>query len=188
MNSRTIQAQKTKDRIHKTSLKLFMSKGIDNVSIQDIAKAANISVGSFYNYYKSKLDVLYQNYKVADKNFIEFVNNGVEGDTIKEKVKNYMLFYIDFVTSEPYDFTKLLYNNSNKLFLKKGRAMQTLLAPIIDEGINNGEITADMNTEEIIEFLFQSMRGLIFHWCLHDGNFDLHERADKYLELIIKPL
>ncbi|WP_312700271.1 TetR/AcrR family transcriptional regulator [Sedimentibacter sp.] len=188
MNNRAIQAQKTKDKIYKTSIKLFMSRGFDNVSIQDIANSANISVGSFYNYYKSKLDVLYQNYMFADMKFTEFVNNGVEGNTVKDKIKNYMLFYIDFVTSEPYDFTKLLYNNGNKLFLKKGRAMQMLLVPIIDEGINNGEITDEMNSEEIVEFIFQSMRGLIFHWCLHDGSFDLHERADKYLELIIKSL
>lgn len=188
MNNRTIQAQKTKEKIRKTSIKLFISKGLENVSIKDIAQAANVSVGSFYNYFESKLDVLYQNYKVADEKFTRFVNDGVEGKTVKDKIKNYMLFYIDFVISEPYEFTKLLYNNNNKLFLKKGRAMQTLLIPIIYEGINNKEITTNMNSEEIIEYLFMTMRGLIFHWCLHDGSFDIHERASNYLDLIIKPL
>ena len=188
MNSRAIQAQKTKDKIYKISIKLFRSKGFDNVSIQDITKAADVSVGSFYNYYKSKNDILYQQYKAADILFNDFVNKGVPGVTNKDKIKNYMLFYIDFVLDQPYDFTKILYNNNNTLFLKKGRAMQTLLNPIIEEGINCGEITIDMNSDEIVEFLYQAMRGLIFHWCLHDGSFDLHERADKYLDIIIKPL
>lgn len=188
MNSRELQAQKTKDKIYKTSIKLFKSKGFDNVTIQEIAKSANISVGLFYNYFKSKNDILYQRFIIADELFNESFKKGIKGDTVKEKIKNYMLFYIDFVISNPYDFTKILYNNNNTLFIKEGRAMQTLLDPIIEEGLRNEEITVDMKISEINEYLYQAMRGLIFHWCLHNGDFDLHQRAEKYLDLLIKPL
>ncbi|MGD9566752.1 MAG: TetR/AcrR family transcriptional regulator [Sedimentibacter sp.] len=188
MNNRTVQAQKTKEKIYSTSIKLFRSKGFDNVTIQDIAKAANVSVGSFYNYYKSKNDILNQQFILADIIFKDFVENKIHGNSIKEKIKNYMLFYIDFVINHPFDFTKILYNNNNSLFIKEGRAMQTLLDPYIEEGIKSGEITVPMEVKEINEFLYQSMRGLIFHWCLHDGSFDLHKRAEQYLELMIKAL
>ncbi|WP_326906545.1 TetR/AcrR family transcriptional regulator [Sedimentibacter sp. MB31-C6] len=188
MNSRSIQAQKTKEKIYNISIKLFKTKGYEHVTIQDIVKSANVSVGSFYNYYKSKNDILYQKYVLADKIFNDFMKNKIKGKTSKEKMKNYMLFYIDFVISEPFDFTKILYSNSNTLFLKKGRAMQTLLDPIIEEAIKNGEITTNMSVDEINEYLYQAMRGLIFHWCLHNGSFDLHERAEQYLELMIKSL
>jgi len=99
-----------------------------------------------------------------------------------------MLFYIDFVLTQPYDFTKVLYNNDSKMFLRKGRAMQTLLDPLIQGAIDNGEIRSEMSVDEINEFLFQAMRGLIFHWCLNDGGFDLKERAVKYLSLYISAL
>lgn len=188
MNSRSIQAQKTKEKLYNTSIKLFRSKGFDNVTIQDIAKAANVSVGLFYNYYKSKNDILNQKFIIADEIFKNFVEKEVKGSTEKEKIKNYMLFYIDFVENHPFDFVKVLYNNSNSLFIKEGRAMQTLLDPLIEAGIKNGEITVSMSVEEINEFLYQAMRGLIFHWCLHDGSFDIHERAEKYLGLMIKSL
>lgn len=188
LNSRSIQAQKTKEKIYNISIKLFKTKGYEHVTIQDIVKSANVSVGSFYNYYKSKNDILYQKYVLADKIFNDFMKNKIKGKTSKEKMKNYMLFYIDFVISEPFDFTKILYSNSNTLFLKKGRAMQTLLDPIIEEAIKNGEITTNMSVDEINEYLYQAMRGLIFHWCLHNGSFDLHERAEQYLELMIKSL
>lgn len=188
MNNRKIQAQKTKEKLYNTSIKLFKSKGFDNVTIQDIAKASNVSVGLFYNYYKSKNDILYQQFLIADEIFKDFVENKIQGNTIKEKIKNYMLFYIDFVKNQPFDFTKILYNNDNALFIKEGRAMQTLLDPFIEEGLKTGEITASMEVKEINEYLYQSMRGLIFHWCLHNGSFDIHKRAEKYLDLIIKSL
>lgn len=188
MNNRTLQALNTKEKIYATSIKLFKSKGIDNVTIQDIAKAANVSVGSFYNYYKSKNDILNQQFLKADVRFGEFVKNNLKGSTIKEKIKNYMLFYIDFVKNQPFDFIKILYNNDNTLFIKEGRAMQTLLDPIIEEGIKIGEINVQMTINEINEYLYQAMRGLIFHWCLHNGSFDIYERAEKYLDLMVKAL
>lgn len=188
MNSRSIKAHNTKEKIYNTSIKLFRSKGFDNVTIQDIAKAANISVGLFYNYYKSKNDILNQQFVIADEIFGNFIKNGVQGNTMKEKIKNYMLFYIDFVEDNPYDFTKVLYNNNNTLFIKEGRAMQTLLDPYIEEAIQSGEITTPMSVDEINEYLYQAMRGLIFHWCLYDGSFNIHQRAEKYLDLMIKSL
>lgn len=188
MNSRSLQAQKTKSKIYSTSIELFKRKGFENVTIQDIAKEANVSVGSFYNYYKSKNDILNENYIAADEVFRKFAGDGVEGNSAKEKIIKYMLFYIDFVINQPFDFIKILYNNDNKLFIKDGRAMQTLLNPIIEEGFISGEITVFMNVNEINEFLYQSMRGLIFHWCLHEGGFNIHERAEKYLALLVKAL
>ena len=188
MNNRSFQAQKTKTKIYNASVKLFKNRGFENVTIQDIAKAANVSVGSFYNYYSSKNEILNDNYVAADEIFTEFVGNGVEGSSAREKIKNYMLFYIDFVKNQPFDFIKILYNNSNKLFIREGRAMQTLLNPIIEEGLASGEITVSMDVSEINEFLYQAMRGLIFHWCLHEGGFDIHERADKCLSLLVKSL
>lgn len=188
MNSRTLQAVKTKQRIYENSVKLFKKNGFDKVTIQDIAKASGVSVGSFYNYFTSKQDILYDRFVIADEVFREFSSAGIKGSTYKDKISNYMLFYIDFVLTQPYDFTKVLYNNDSKMFLRKGRAMQTLLDPLIQGAIDNGEIRSEMSVDEINEFLFQAMRGLIFHWCLNDGGFDLKERAVKYLSLYISAL
>ncbi|MCR3956897.1 MAG: TetR/AcrR family transcriptional regulator [Gudongella sp.] len=188
MNSRSLQAKKTKERIYKASIRLFNEHGFENVKIKDIAKHAGVSVGSFYNYYESKQDIFIQPFVEADSTFTEYASKGIEGSTAKEKIKSYMMFYIDFVLSHPYDFIKVLYNNNNAIFVKKGRAMQELLNPLIDEAVERQEISCRMSTEEINEFLFQAMRGLIFHWCLNDGEFNLHKRASEYLDLYIKAL
>lgn len=188
VTQRTLQAQETKSRIFQTSMHLFKEHGFDQVTIQDIANAAGVSVGSFYNYFPSKQEILHQSFHRADEAFHAFVKEGVPGITGKEQMKAYMLFYIDFVLTHPYDFIKNLYNTDNPLFLQKGRAMQTLLHPFIEAARTQGELGTDMSTEEITEFLYLSMRGLIFHWCLANGEFDLHQRADRYLDLLLQPL
>lgn len=48
---------KTDEKIRHAALQEFSCKGFFNTSIRDIAKAANISTGLLYNYYKNKEDL-----------------------------------------------------------------------------------------------------------------------------------
>ena len=187
-NSRTIQSQKTRDKIYENSIKLFIKNGFNKVTIKDIATASKVSVGSFYNYFQSKQDILYVNYKIGDKSFENFVSEGVHGNNAKEKIEAYMLYYIDFVLTQPFDFIEILYTPDNTLFLKEGRLMQTLLNPLIEDAKEKSEITRNFTVEEINEYLFMCMRGLVFHWCLHKGSFDLMKYAKEYFPIIIGSL
>jgi AcrR family transcriptional regulator len=50
--------EKTRENILNTSLRLFAEKGFVGTSINDIAKAANISKGLAYNYFESKQKII----------------------------------------------------------------------------------------------------------------------------------
>lgn len=50
--------EEKKELILQTGLKLFATDGYHNVSVSDIARAANISKGLMYNYFKSKEELL----------------------------------------------------------------------------------------------------------------------------------
>ena len=47
-----------REKILKVSLKLFMEKGFNQTSIEEITKLVGISKGSFYTYFKSKEELL----------------------------------------------------------------------------------------------------------------------------------
>ena len=53
MTTRDIQREETKKRIYDVAFKLFDEFGYDKVKVSDIAKAANVSVGSVYYHYKN---------------------------------------------------------------------------------------------------------------------------------------
>lgn len=55
---RQVQAQKTKDRILASAKELFESKGFQEVTIEEIAKKADVSVPTVYGLYQSKSGVL----------------------------------------------------------------------------------------------------------------------------------
>ncbi|MDU5809031.1 MAG: TetR/AcrR family transcriptional regulator [Finegoldia magna] len=56
------------DMIRENVLKMFVSKDFEDVTIRDLAKKCNISVGSFYKYFNSKEDMyLYYMCEVEEK-------------------------------------------------------------------------------------------------------------------------
>lgn len=183
ITSRTRQAMDTKNRIYEAAIGLFYKKGVDAVTITDICTAAKVSVGSFYKYFNTKMDILALNFEEADEYFFTQVRPAITGKTPKERILNYFDHYLTFVESQPMDFVKNLYRPDTILFIKEGRTMQAVLNEVIEEGLKNGGLAPIMSASEINEYLFVSIRGLIFHWCLHDGSFDLRKRGWTYLNL-----
>ncbi|MEM9243175.1 MAG: helix-turn-helix domain-containing protein [Pseudomonadota bacterium] len=55
---RPLQAANTKKRILAAAEKLFQAKGLEQVKIEDLAKAANVSASTIYAQFKSKCGIL----------------------------------------------------------------------------------------------------------------------------------
>ena len=51
---------KTRAAIQKEAMRLFLEKGFDNTTIEDIAEAVEISPSTFFNYFPSKEEVVFQ--------------------------------------------------------------------------------------------------------------------------------
>ena len=67
MTTRDIQREETKKRIYDVAFKLFDEFGYDKVKVSDIAKAANVSVGSVYYHYKNKEAIIDYGYYEFDQ-------------------------------------------------------------------------------------------------------------------------
>ncbi|MEU9119945.1 TetR/AcrR family transcriptional regulator [Streptomyces sp. NPDC048506] len=50
--------RQTRQRISETALALFVARGFDNVTIAEVAAAADVSVNTLYNYYEAKEDLV----------------------------------------------------------------------------------------------------------------------------------
>lgn len=55
---RDTKKKKCEDAIFRTAMELFTEKGYEQTTIRDIAEKSEVAVGTLYNYYKSKSDIL----------------------------------------------------------------------------------------------------------------------------------
>ena len=60
MNKRDITKNETKDKIKSVILALISKKSFNEITIREICKEAGISLGSFYNFYSSKEDIVFE--------------------------------------------------------------------------------------------------------------------------------
>lgn len=185
---RQIQAQNTKDLIYKTAIEMMEQKGFQNIKVDEICKAAGVSVGSFYNCFKTKYEILDEVFKKLDHYMLEITPHRLKQGTSIERIFVFFEIYADYNIDRGIDFVKQLYGVQNNLFITKGRHLQSVLQNIIVEGQNLGELSNDISADDAVEYLFVAVRGAIYNWCLYDGKFELTEYVSKYVKKIIKAI
>ena len=188
LTKRQIQAQNTYKKIYDVAIELIEKQGFDNITIAEICKEANVSVGSFYNYFESKHDILNEIFKLADEYFSNTVLTNLGQGTAHNKILKFFNYYGDYNASRGVEFVKQLYTGKNNLFTTRGRPMQNVLKSIIEEGQKSGQISINMTSDEIVRLLFVTVRGIVYDWCLHDGEYDLTESINNYIKIIAPTL
>ncbi|EPR10339.1 TetR/AcrR family transcriptional regulator [Ruminiclostridium papyrosolvens] len=186
MTTRTKQAIASKNKIYKCGENLIRKYGFDAVTVEQIAKNAGVSVGTYYYYYESKMDLLREAFNKADKYFLEEVEGKLTETVCKKRIVEFFDIYADYTLKDGIDVIKKFYTSENKMFIVDGRGMQNVLTNIIRAGQKNNEISNDSDPETLTKMLFVVARGIIFDWCLYDGKTDLKVEMKQIMEIMTK--
>jgi TetR/AcrR family transcriptional regulator, fatty acid metabolism regulator protein len=186
MTNRDYQAQQTKNRIYDAAILLMQTNGVKQTTIEGICKKAKVSIGSFYNYFKSKEDILFSIFETADRYFADVVVPDIYKLSGKEQLMRYFWHYGHYVSGKGLDFTRhLFFNSENKAFIDSHRYMHKLLSIILQQQIDDGLIESTFKAEEIEKFLFIIARGVVYDWCLNEGKYDLTLRMQLLMDQVL---
>lgn len=185
-NSRKIQAENTKRKIFDAAMRLLDTHDFDEITIREIVKEAEVSTGSFYHYYTTKLDVFYETYEIADSYFEETVRPSLKEGTALEKIQRFFDEYARYhYEVTPFKLTKILYNPDNTLFHRKESSMTKLLTELCEEAAASGQFRASLPSRELASHLMICVRGVIYDWCLGKGQEDLLEKVRYHLGFLL---
>lgn len=139
------------------SIKLFLEKGFENITIAEITENADIGIGTFYNYFQSKEDLLH--YVLTQKlNEVKSSLEEVSQSSITPQDKIYQIVVIGGKLNE--DNQQFLSLCINHLKLKEpphDSQFKDILVNIIQEGQKNGDFKEDIPVEVIIEMFVALM-------------------------------
>lgn len=144
------------NRIMEAAFKLFSEKGIDTITMNDIAKKAEIGVASLYRYYETKEQIAIQTSIWAwekQKDFILplLMENDYENHTGLEQLQKIINLFINLYETQP-DFLRYIYFFDSFIVRSKiGRerledyertieSTKTLIAAAISKGIEDKTI------------------------------------------------
>jgi AcrR family transcriptional regulator len=95
--------RETREAITRAAWKLFARRGFDAVTVADIARAANVSDKTVFNYFPTKEDLVFGAGMQRTAALIEAVRTRPPGASIVEPFRRWTMDYLDRVEHDPVD-------------------------------------------------------------------------------------
>ena len=172
-------SRNTKGKIISAAWELFFTQGYENTTIEEIIEESHTSRGSFYHYFEGKDALLSSLSYLFDEKYEELIT------TLNPKMSAFdTLMYLNeelFGMIEnriSLDLLARLYSSQlitkgEKHLLDHNRVYYRLLKKIVLKGQENGELRADMTSNEIVKAYALFERALLYDWCLSNGEYSL---------------
>jgi AcrR family transcriptional regulator len=97
--------RETRETIARAAWKLFARRGFDAVTVADIARAANVSEKTVFNYFPTKEDLVFGAGMQRTAALIEAVRARPSGASIVEPFRRWTMDYLDRVEHDPVEST-----------------------------------------------------------------------------------
>lgn len=175
------------------ALKLFSQKGYHQTSMSEIAKAAEFSIGSLYNFFKNKEELYLTLFNEEIEEIAGLVNQEMgKVLTPREKLNalvhtlfNYFenrweAFHVFALSQQEFEHS-LQANLGNVIRLRHLQFLQTVSA-IIKQGSEKG-IFKPLPAEAMSLALIGLINGSIILWIESNRAYSLKERAPEILEI-----
>ncbi len=194
ITKRQQQALLTKDALFESAIKLFKEKGYDKVTVEDITNLAGTAKGSFYTYFRTKSDIIIEEFRTIDDFYRGFSKNLKRYEGSKAKILAFTRAQMRYVRDKVgIETLKLLYANNimepntEKILIDKTRYLHRLVSDLIAQGQEEGELRDDLSADELALLYNRSFRAVFLDWAISNDGFDLIKEGLRYCESVVIP-
>jgi AcrR family transcriptional regulator len=194
----------SKERILLVSFKLFLAKGFDKVSMNDLVKASGMSKGAFYHHFTGKEEL----FREAVKSHFftglpELKFTPLKDNTLSENLLNLVEFkakgfkqLLDMTGLKELDsgyFTLIFqaiefFPDFRKSLLFAGSSEEKMLEEIFDQAQKKGEISSICKSIDLAKIYASMLDGMELHAVVGGNMAELHknekEMTRKFIQLI----
>lgn len=186
----------SRDKLLESAATLFLEKGYDAISVNDICKHAEVSKGSFYHYFETKQVLLL----TLMDNWSSKLMQSVLGDPITDNAKatNVLIelpnHFNDAFTVIPkgfpilVDFWRQAMSDPAiwKMALDPYRYFMGFFMGIIEAGKLDGSIRADVESEVMARLLVAVAMGYLLESAFEQNNADWSDITSRGLKLLLE--
>lgn len=167
---------------------LFMKKGIENTSMNDIAKASGYSKATLYVYFKNKEELVGILVLESMQKLYDYINSALmQSNDTKERYKKICYALVKYQEEYPFYFKMVLetinidfdttnFSPEEKETFLVGEQINDLLSVFLKAGINKGDIRSDI---EILPTIFS-------FWGMLAGLIQIATNKETYIEQSMK--
>lgn len=193
-NKRQEQAASTKAALFESAITLFNEKGYNEVTIEDIAQRAGTAKGSFYTYFRTKSDIIIEEFRAIDDYYKRFEKTLSRYPNALEKIYAFNRAQMRYVRDQVgLEMLKILYSNNiiepstEKILIDQNRFLHGLIRKIIEEGQQEGLFRTDVSADRLALLYTRGHRAVFLDWAISNNAFDLVKDGVEFCKLIMCP-
>jgi AcrR family transcriptional regulator len=192
LSRRERKKDETRERIVSAAIRLFTQKGFESTTVDEIAEAADVAKGTFFNYFPRKeavLDALGE--QVIQE--MEEVTRALlaQPGTAPEKIHR----FASEITSRHSNnrelsrvFVQRMLSNFQEPIHSTAGRIRELLRSLIEQGQAAGEIR-QLDAARASAVIQGAAIGTLFAWfCCEPGSFDLEDELQERISIILEGL
>jgi AcrR family transcriptional regulator len=177
--------------IVQVAVKLVADKGIQNLTIKNLATEIGISEPALYRHFENKLAILKAVIDAFENLMQPALNKLKERSVANKKIELFIREHFNILSNNPY-FAKVIFSESNfqnqpaliSAVTQMMNSSRQKLEAIILEGQQNNQIRTDISSTNFARIIIGSMRFLITQWNLSGELFNLENEGRKLIEEI----
>lgn len=184
--------QTTKGKIVDASWQLFMQKGYDETTIEDIIALSGTSKGTFYHYFGGKDGLLSSLSEIFDSYYEELYPTLDKNMNAVDKLIELSILAHQMIGERiPLNLLSSLYaaqvtTKGDKHLLDQNRYYFRMVRQIADHGIRNGHIQSTLTADDVVRYFSMCERSLVYDYCIGGGNYDLGEYTQRLLPVMMQ--
>lgn len=196
MSKRKLQAMETKKKIFETAQHLILEHGFENVSVDSIVKAADVSKGTFYVHFESKdalaAALIHDYTSTTDKDYKSFLTNLPDQTSVFDTLLLLAEEITEFIaTNIGLENMRVLYKAhltktiNTTPAMSYDRDLYKMFTEVLERGIRQGELREDIPVEFLSKHLIMAIRGITYEWCIRFPDFDLKKQVQEHFRILL---
>lgn len=183
----------TKEQIIEQAISLFKTEGYENVSVDKICQACDVTKGSFYHHFASKNDILLNFYNSEYSYAMSMSSELLCLQSPKQQLWRVLEFSIDKTIDLGADLLKQLLilnilQGGNVLTqysqdLPEVQEYNNLVMRLIEKGQEAGEIRNGSSSDLLFAYI-SGLLGVAMNWSASGGKYDEKQELLRLFEII----
>ena len=180
-------------KIIESTIDIIREKGADRVTVRNVCARADVSIGTFYHYFRDKDDLMM--YFVRETPFSTAVLEKPVSDISSRLCELYMILINRYLELGE-DFMKSFYSTSNRSLsaymseqngsFLDGTVMQRSELEL-NGAIKAGFVRNDIDAHRVCMDVCTIVKGCVFEWCLVDGKMNIEDSLKRILDNYLRP-
>lgn len=190
LTSRDLQAQETKRKLVRTSMELIAKEGYRNVTISRICRECGVSVGTFYQYFSSKKDII----MLMNREHNEYLSRMCRIETRKSAVeiyREYVRKYMEYIAQCGAEEVRTMLQSMVESDVRNEEAGVDLMKGFVQKLLAHGQETGEfdpaaMNDQDFFDLFVVGISGVLVSWLCTNGTIDIVEYGCRNLNRLVQ--